>query len=227
MIGREEILQYIYRELVGEVIKRYGADDNEILLKVADFSSGMLKQTARCPYPLNPDVLHAYAVSDEYTNAMKRLASETGIDFVDGYSLLMLEALRHDAENRNPYPNQYFIEDAMGCYEAVSMQRNRMFFDEDIAINRLLERFKTRSAEHAARSRHAKDPKQAALKKVRGHWEQWQADPAIYRSKAAFARDMCEAYPVLTSVKVIEDKCRGWKKAEKENSFSAEQNRHG
>lgn len=82
-------------------------------------------------------------------------------------------------------------------------------------------------AKAGARARHAKDPKQTALGKVRKHWAEWQTDPTLYGSKAAFARDMCDAYPVLTSVKVIEDKCRAWEKTRIENRNSTELNRHG
>lgn len=53
-----------------------------------------------------------------------------------------------------------------------------------------------------------KDGKQAALLKVRTHWQEWQNDKSIYKGKAAFARDMVDAYPVLISTKYIEDLCR-------------------
>lgn len=55
--------------------------------------------------------------------------------------------------------------------------------------------------------------KAAAKAQVKELWKLWQADPARYKSKAEFARDMIAKYPeYLTSQKVIEDWCRAWEK---------------
>jgi len=55
-----------------------------------------------------------------------------------------------------------------------------------------------------------KDPRTVALKKIKEHWVGWQSDKSLYKSKAAFARDMVDAYLEIESTKNIEDKCREW-----------------
>lgn len=58
------------------------------------------------------------------------------------------------------------------------------------------------------------DPRQADKKFVHECWLQWRQEPARYKSKAAFARDMLEKCAHLESNKVIETWCREWEKAE-------------
>lgn len=67
-------------------------------------------------------------------------------------------------------------------------------------------------ARKSAQAKHSKSPKRSALNSVRGDWETWQKDKSTYKSKAAFAREMVDAYPALQSTKAIEDKCRIWEK---------------
>lgn len=62
----------------------------------------------------------------------------------------------------------------------------------------------------AAIARHAQDPKQIAKSKIKEHWMHWQEDKSTYQGKAAFARDMLDAYEALVSSKVIENWCREW-----------------
>lgn len=64
----------------------------------------------------------------------------------------------------------------------------------------------------AAMTRYKNDPKQLAKSSVYEHWKQWQEDPKLYSTKADFARDMLDAYEVLTSQKKIEDWCRDWER---------------
>lgn len=65
-------------------------------------------------------------------------------------------------------------------------------------------------AVRAVNAKLKKDPKQVAKGKVKEHWKEWQQDPELYGSKAAFARDMVDAYDALTSTKKVEDWCRLW-----------------
>jgi len=58
------------------------------------------------------------------------------------------------------------------------------------------------------------DPKQADKHFVKECWTAWRQAPTRYSSKAAFARDMQDKRPQLTSTKVIEDWCRHWEKLE-------------
>ncbi len=70
-----------------------------------------------------------------------------------------------------------------------------------------------RKRKHGALVKHATDPARNSWNKVRENWQEWKKDKATYKTKAAFARDMLDAYPDLTSQKTIEDKCRLWEKA--------------
>jgi hypothetical protein len=63
------------------------------------------------------------------------------------------------------------------------------------------------------KAKHAKDPKQVEKKFVRECWNEWQRDPAKYKTKAAFSRDMLEKCTHLVSQKQIEDWCRDWEKS--------------
>ncbi|MEN9902549.1 MAG: hypothetical protein RL651_1213 [Pseudomonadota bacterium] len=54
--------------------------------------------------------------------------------------------------------------------------------------------------------------KQAAKAGVREWWERWQSDPSMYEGKAAFARVMCDKFPVLESTQVIERWCTKWQR---------------
>lgn len=60
----------------------------------------------------------------------------------------------------------------------------------------------------------AKDERQVEKAFVRECWKEWRADPARYRGKAAFARDMLDKCGSLKSQKKIEDWCREWEKSE-------------
>lgn len=62
----------------------------------------------------------------------------------------------------------------------------------------------------AARKRHKLDPKYEAKREVRGLWNLWKREPARYKSKSAFARDMLDKYAELGSQRVIERWCKEW-----------------
>lgn len=62
----------------------------------------------------------------------------------------------------------------------------------------------------AAAIRHAKDPKQAAKRAVKEHWESWQQDPTKYSAKEKFAYAMLDEFPELKSAAVITRWCREW-----------------
>lgn len=65
-------------------------------------------------------------------------------------------------------------------------------------------------AKFRGKKRHAEDPKQAAKQQVRECWELWQKEPARYKSKSAFARDMLAKFDDLESQRVIERWCKEW-----------------
>lgn len=69
---------------------------------------------------------------------------------------------------------------------------------------------KISQARKGAKAKLAIDPKQAEKILVRECWEEWQKNPANYKSKAMFARDMLTKCESLTSQKKIEDWCRQW-----------------
>lgn len=57
-----------------------------------------------------------------------------------------------------------------------------------------------------------RDPKQRAKQLVFECWQNWQAKPDNYKTKADFARDMLDKSEHLKSQKKIEDWCRAWEK---------------
>lgn len=63
--------------------------------------------------------------------------------------------------------------------------------------------------------RHRDGPKAAEKRFVYECWQDWQAKPHLYKSKAAFCRDMLEKCEHLTSTKKIEDWTREWANGEK------------
>lgn len=81
--------------------------------------------------------------------------------------------------------------------------------------NGALQKVRSELAFHAAKERHARDPKQAEKNFVFECWKTWQQKPDSYRGKAAFARDMLNKCENLQSQKVIEDWCRDWEKSYK------------
>ena len=82
-----------------------------------------------------------------------------------------------------------------------------------------------RNGVEGAKKRWEEDKTQTAKKLVRAEWDQWQrlrkSDPdlakKLYRSQAAFVRAMLERNPVLTSFKVLDGWCTGWKKETPDN----------
>ena len=70
----------------------------------------------------------------------------------------------------------------------------------------------------AAAQRWETDPKSKDKAFVKDCWLDWNKNPARYKSKIAFAKDMLDKCEYLTSTKVIEDWCREWNK---ENRKSA------
>lgn len=58
--------------------------------------------------------------------------------------------------------------------------------------------------------RHAEDPKQREKEQVRECWKLWQAEPARYKSKSAFSKDMLSKFESLESQRVIERWCKKW-----------------
>lgn len=69
---------------------------------------------------------------------------------------------------------------------------------------------RSQMAYDAAMARHRRDPKQADKKFVYECYRNWRANPRMYRTKAAFARDMLEKCEHLKSQKKIEDWVREW-----------------
>lgn len=94
-----------------------------------------------------------------------------------------------------------------------SFSQAAMAFGEKLIEINVKETLSAKGSENSKRRLEKdKDGKQAALRKVHEHWQQWHEDETLYQSKAAFARDMLDAYPELISAKSIEDKCRAWEK---------------
>lgn len=63
----------------------------------------------------------------------------------------------------------------------------------------------------ARRAALARAPHKRAEKEfVKQCWEEWRIDHSLYKSKAAFARDMLDKCEHITSQKKIEDWCREW-----------------
>ena len=72
----------------------------------------------------------------------------------------------------------------------------------------------TEWARNASTKRLKDDPRQAEKLFIRKCWNDWKISPKIYRSKAAFARDMVDKCEYLKSTKVVEDWCREWEQLE-------------
>lgn len=75
-----------------------------------------------------------------------------------------------------------------------------------------VQEMRSKMAKEAAQMRIKNDPKQHEKQFIKECWQQWQADSGLYKSKAAFARDMMNKVEHLTSSKKIEDWCREWEK---------------
>ncbi|MET4570619.1 hypothetical protein [Rhodanobacter soli] len=56
----------------------------------------------------------------------------------------------------------------------------------------------------------ARDPKQAAKAEAFKLWSDWQAGKTLHKSGAAFARFVCDKYPVLESPTTVERWARKW-----------------
>lgn len=74
------------------------------------------------------------------------------------------------------------------------------------------------AATERAHQKHANSPKQQAKLDVYACWQNWQRRRSErcnpYKTKASFARDMLDKFPVLASQKVIEDWCREWERGD-------------
>lgn len=70
----------------------------------------------------------------------------------------------------------------------------------------------SKRAAHAAKSKHAIDPRRQEKAFVKAKWAEWQDLPSKYRSKAAFASAVLKECKHLVSTKKIEDWCREWEK---------------
>ncbi len=74
------------------------------------------------------------------------------------------------------------------------------------------ERYASYKQSVIAKSKHAKDPKQADKAIVRECWDDWQKQPNRYKGKSEFATDMLDKFDNLKSQPVIERWCREWEK---------------
>ena len=70
----------------------------------------------------------------------------------------------------------------------------------------------SKMAQNAARTRYAKDPKQAAKLFVYECWQAWKAKPDLYKTATEFARDMLDKQPDLLSEVVVTRWVRKWAK---------------
>jgi len=78
-------------------------------------------------------------------------------------------------------------------------------------LKRAPELIRSKDASERAQQRYKDDPKQEAKRLVRACWDQWQSTADLYKSQAAFARDMMEKVGVdvggsLTSIDTITKK---------------------
>ena len=64
----------------------------------------------------------------------------------------------------------------------------------------------------AAQGKYQRDPKQEEKRNIKARWADWQADPALFSGKTAFAKKMLDECERLTSEKHITDLCRKWEK---------------
>jgi hypothetical protein len=78
-------------------------------------------------------------------------------------------------------------------------QKLQADFVNDLALHVLKElpsAIASHSAKARAQSRYANDPKQDSKRLVRECWDNWQANLSLYKSQAAFARDMMTKFGV-------------------------------
>ena len=78
-------------------------------------------------------------------------------------------------------------------------------------LKRAPELIRSKDASERAQQRYKDDPKQEAKRLVRACWDRWQSTADLYKSQAAFARDMMEKVGVdvggsLTSIETITKK---------------------
>ncbi|MFL9987137.1 hypothetical protein [Paraburkholderia sediminicola] len=78
-------------------------------------------------------------------------------------------------------------------------------------LKRAPELIRSRDASERAQQRYRDDPKQEAKRFVRECWDQWQSTADLYKSQAAFARDMMDKVGInvggsLTSIDTITKK---------------------
>ncbi|AOJ63372.1 hypothetical protein WJ32_13495 [Burkholderia ubonensis] len=75
-------------------------------------------------------------------------------------------------------------------------------------------RIESQKQSERARARYAVDDKQREKRFVKECWQDWRKNPALYKSKAQFTRDMLEKCEFLESSANIEKWCRQWEKEE-------------
>lgn len=88
---------------------------------------------------------------------------------------------------------------ALGLYELLAQQQESLPKATRSAL-----------AKHAAAAKLQNDPKQKAKLEAHKLWQDWQARPTLYKSGAAFQRDVVAKLPLIESTKTVERWCRGW-----------------
>lgn len=93
-------------------------------------------------------------------------------------------------------------------HKMVSDQLSDQLFD---ILKRAPELIRSKDASERAQQRYKDDPKQEAKRFVRECWDRWQSTADLYKSQAAFARDMMEKVGIevggsLTSIDTITKK---------------------
>jgi hypothetical protein len=90
-----------------------------------------------------------------------------------------------------------------GLFEGV------MLATGDPAVAKLV---RGRLAALGAVARLANDPKQAAMSEAKKLWRDWQTGKTTHKSGAAFARAVCNAFPIIENPKTVERWVTQWRK---------------
>lgn len=79
----------------------------------------------------------------------------------------------------------------------------------------MLARLRSEQGRSAARVKLLRDPKQVAKAETFKLWQEWQAGRAHYKSAAAFARAVVDAFPIIENTKTVEHWATQWRKGAK------------
>ena len=149
------------------------------------------------------------ACSNEYANEILRIIGPDGYKSIQMLrAQTVLDEWLTDIEGEDADATDLRVNDSIAKFLDV----DSIFYFVNIIRNNRDTPIRTALARKGARAKLAADPKQADKAIVRECWGDWKNEPARYKSKAAFARDMREKFPNLESQPVIEGWCRLWER---------------